>query len=608
MEQLDYSLTLFPHNRSSMTVPLFEDSGAPLTIEDIAESTSTIFSDLTYTAQLTGLESNLINRLEVFINGKSVDCVVRDGGISFPAKNGKGHFRIFLDCYGFVEISLVLELKTEEILQLRTGYIAVLVHKGALNDSVQAMVDHVYTHQEDLLLTGEAKSRNPSNVKEDGRKSLESQIVLAEKIAPIYESSYGYFKANARFKMCSRERVDSLEKLQQVAPATLRHIAQHPEQLRQTIGTAGIRIGKRNYQPQKTLVTQNEYSTDIYENQIIVSFLKQMGSNTQELSNKIQQILDSFPIKDEYQDEYVYSSFFIFSNTRKTLANFLVAVNKLTVRFKHLWHSYQCTLGTEEVFLKQAPKPTAIFLSIPHYNRIFVQIHQWFNYGIYDFEREKFMLSFIKISLLYESYILTKLIQYFKCQELEFSGGRQCHYPTGRRWKYENTKCNNTFVFSGNQQTMTIYYQPVIFDTDKSTVNQIGLYRNNTASLGSDDDGDRRGHYYVPDFLIKITRGGTNKYILCDAKFSTTNNTLNRYFPDLAYKYLLSISPITQNDVVSGLCIINGRELDGCRIRTAYDKQLEGRVIAPFAEILSLAEGIENEKHFPSLRKLFQLV
>jgi hypothetical protein len=608
LEQLDYSLVLLPHSRPAMIVPLFADVGEPLTIDDVSESTNAIFSDLTYTAQVIGLEADSIDQIQFYVNGDPVDCVIRSGNIYFPIKNGMGQQRIFLDCYGFVDISIVISLKTGEEIHLHTGYIAVLVHKGALNDSVRAMVEYVYTHQEELLLNGEARAKDYADLRDGGRKSLESQIMLANEIASVYESSYGYFKANCRFKMCSHEMVDQFEKLQQVTPGTLQYITQHPEQLRQVIGIAGVRVRNCTYQPNKTLVTQNIYSTDIYENQVIVSFLKQMVLSTKELNSKIDQIIDNFPADSESKDEYIYSSYFIFAHTKKILEEDKRVITKLTDRFQQLWTIYQHTLQTTGVILNCPPKPTAVFLSVPQYNRIFVRIHQWFTFGIYNFSQEKFMLSLIKISLLYETYLLTKFIQYFKGQGLKLTEAKPCHYPTHERWKYQNTQCNNTFIFSDSQQIITLYYQPVIFDSDKSSVNQIGLYRNNTISFGTDEDVERKGHYYVPDFLIKISRECTSKYILCDAKFSTTGNALSRYFPNLAYKYLFSVSPVAENDVISGLCVINGRELSGCRITTAYDKQLEGQHITPFAEVLSLAEGIENEKHFENIRKLLQLI
>ena len=85
------------------------------------------------------------------------------------------------------------------------------------------------------------------------------------------------------------------------------------------------------------------------------------------------------------------------------------------------------------------PRPTAIFMSVPQHNRIYVRIHRWFRFGIYDFSKENFMLLFIKISSLYESYLLTKMLCYFRDRGYSLGVSKHCVYPVSKRWKYRNT-------------------------------------------------------------------------------------------------------------------------------------------------------------------------
>lgn len=76
------------------------------------------------------------------------------------------------------------------------------------------MARFVYNNQEWLLLNGELKPKKPSGLKENGYRSLATQILLAEEIAAIYESSYGYFKANSRFKLEKMSVIERLERIQ----------------------------------------------------------------------------------------------------------------------------------------------------------------------------------------------------------------------------------------------------------------------------------------------------------------------------------------------------------------------------------------------------------
>ena len=82
-------------------------------------------------------------------------------------------------------------------------------------------------------------------------------------------------------------------------------------------------------------------------------------------------------------------------------------------KFTQLWGMYRNALKIPVEQLTSKPRPTGIFMVVPQYNKIFVRIHQWFSFGIYDFAKENYMLSFIKISSLYESYLLAKMVAYF---------------------------------------------------------------------------------------------------------------------------------------------------------------------------------------------------
>ena len=151
-------------------------------------------------------------------------------------------------------------------------------------------------------------------------------------------------------------------------------------------------------------------------------------------------------------------------------------LEKLSEKFTYLWGMYSDILRIPLDQHIVPPRPTAIFLSVPQYNRIFVRIHQWFSFGIYNFSKEHFMLSFIKISALYESYLLAKFLCYFRDRGYSLESSRRCVYPVSKRWKYKNTSVRNTFVLKNSQKRITLYYQPVIFDTDQRSVNGIGLY------------------------------------------------------------------------------------------------------------------------------------
>lgn len=603
------SLTLQPYGKPPFSVGLSENDGRKSGIEQIITKSPDVcvFSDLSYEFTLSCEETIAIQEVNVYINDVYEPSVYNNGRIMFPGGSLSDR-RIFIDCYGFVEISLIVSDADGNEYQYTTEYLPVLVRRGELNNAVKAMVNYVYSNQELLLLNGEPKAKSPANLKESGYQNLSTQIILAEEIAAVYESSFGYFKANSRFMLDKISKVDRFEHLQYVTPATVQFIATHPEELRRISSYSGICIGNSVYQPEKTLSMHNERSYDIYENQVVLGFIRKMIDSIDELHEHCSSLLKQIPGNENYGDEYIYSSFFMFTETKRMLENGLARLTNLRTKFAHLWTMYSGALKIKPEIMISEPRPSHIFLSVPQYNHIFVQIHKWFQFGIYDFTKENFMLSFIKISSLYEGYLLVKMIAYLESRGYVLENTRKCVYPTRRNWKYKNTNCVNTFFFKNDRHKLTLYYQPVIYDIDESGINGIGLIRNNSIPVlnGDSDDNRLSGHYYSPDYLIKMEDDSSARYLILDAKFSDLACVRRHHVRDLAFKYLFSISPVRPTDTVVGLCVVYGKCKTSNQIQSAYDKQLQNQQITPITELLPLIESVTNDDHYSNLDVLMR--
>lgn len=605
------ALTLHPYGKQPFSVGLSENDSRNGSIEQLLTNATDIcvFSDLSYEFTLSYRETSSVRDIDVYINDVHEPSVYNNGRILFPNKSTSDR-RIFMDCYGFVEITLVIHDTDDTEHQYSTEYIPVLVRRGELNNAVKAMASYVYSKQESLLLNGEPRAKNAANLKESGYQNLSAQIILAEEIATVYESSYGYFKANSRFTIEKVSKITRFERLQYVTPATVQFIATHPEELQQINTSSGIRISNRVYQPERTLSLQNERSYDIYENRVVLGFIRKMIDSVNELYANCCSLLQQIPSNEDYSTEYIYSSFFMFTETRKMLENGLVRLKNLHVKFAHLWTMYSSAFRIQPEAMLSEPRPSHIFMSVPQYNRIFVQIHKWFWFGIYDFAKERFMLSFIKISSLYEGYLLAKMISYFQDRGYTLENVKRCAYPTRRGWKYKNTNCSNTFIFKNDHHKLTLYYQPVVYDTDESSVNGIGLIRNNSIPVFTGDNDDNRagGHYYSPDYLIKVENSSTVRYLILDAKFSDFVCVRRHHVKDLAFKYLFSMSPIRSTESIAGLCLVYGKCDASEQMQSAYDKRLPGQQIMPATELLPLIEGVANEGHYSKLDTLMRIV
>lgn len=605
-----FSLTLIPYRKQAFTVPLRDRDNEQATAErilDQSQGMNCIFSDLSYEFELVGNRVEEVREVKVFVNDVYEPCEMSGSTISFPASWGQER-RIFLDCYGFVDITLDIVLRDETEVSLQTDYMPVLVKKGELNDAVKEMVSYVYSHQEPLLLNGEPKPKDIAALQDKGVHSLNAQLIMLEDIANIYESSYGYFKANARFHIDKVPVVDRLEKLQYVTPTTVQYIVSHPEQLSQVSSNSGIRMGNRFYHPKKVLAQQNVQSFDTYENRVVLGFLRRIISEIDSIRAHCQELLSRIPSDEQYSEDYIYSSFFMFIETKKKLNDGVARLHLLYSRFTQLLSLYCAALPIPSTALTAKPDSTPIFRSVPQYRRLFVSIYQWFNYGIYGFDKESFILSFIKVSQLYESYLLAKLIDYFITRGYTPKKYMRCSYPVRQTWKYKNTECNNTFEFEDSKGSITLYYQPVIYDNDQRQINGVGLYRNNTITSDIDGESSGRGgqRYYTPDFVLKINNSSGEQYLIMDAKFSDVTRVKRNSVKELAFKYLFSISPIdSASETVSGLSILYGKCSHTEQSYDVYDRKLPGTDIAPAFTLVPLMEGISTNDHFNRLDQLF---
>lgn len=131
------SLTLAPYGKPRMSIAMTNAEIKQSQIDRIIEQTDSkksIYSDLSYEFIIDGVDLSTIEGVYVYVNDCYESCSYNNGVIRFPGRGGSDR-RIFMDCYGFVEITLNIQLNDGSELNLRSEYLPVLVKKGQLNDS-----------------------------------------------------------------------------------------------------------------------------------------------------------------------------------------------------------------------------------------------------------------------------------------------------------------------------------------------------------------------------------------------------------------------------------------------------------------------------------------
>ena len=552
---------------------------------DIPNGKEVVYSDNQYLFLLSG---TVAIPSKVYINDEAYDvelCSLKAGVIQFRLKDCD---RPFLQSFGAIRIEVLLDGK-----QYYSRSIAVLVSNSEINKDVINMIEYIYENCEDYLYEEHKYSSIPSGIKENEIISLEAKIAFLEETLDIYKKSYQYIKTNPYCKLEKTEVVDSFNKLQSVSQRTIQYIANNIDELAVVNYDTGIRYNNQYYQPNRILVEKNSYSYDVYENRVIVGFLKKLVS---EINITIKSLMEKTYLKNRNstKDGYIDSMYQIFSRSIKRINGYIDSFKNLQDKYQQLYYFYTKLFNISVDTVKSLPVFTSVFRSINAYRQIYIVIKKWFSIGNYDLGRDELLLSFISTSKIYEYYCLIKMLCHItRNTDYDLKESKCISYRVNNSY-YEDTKYNNTFIFENGISKITLYFQPVIYDNDRA-FNGLYLFRN--TSTNAKKDNNNKGKTYTPDYIIKFEYDSTVDYIILDAKFSTNENIRLHQLQELVYKYIFSISTLNKNDHKKGLYILCGKKHGNDEESIVHDlAQRIGRSVTPFADILVM-NGMKTDDY-----------
>ena len=542
-----------------------------------------VYSDVEYKITLLTdeTETRVVSWIRLYINDDPLSAFYYGNKIILDNIDRKPFFNSF----GFAKFTLEIHYDNGDKNTLYSDYLSILFREGYLSKKIDAMYNYIFENEHTLLYKNEQTITTSSFEGSDRTDSILAKLTLAEETARFYENNFGYFKSNSRFDVKETHSVEGIEKLQKMTPETLKYIAMHPGELQSISGSTGIRANSRNYYPKKALIPVQSITTDIKENRVIVGFLSTMIDDLKEINIKLSELIMRIPEQESVEGPYIHSASIILKKTEKTLVEKAEKSKELIAKFESLRNLYQAVLKVKKIEVTNPPKPTAIFLSVPNYNMIFSSICKWFNYGEYDTSEERFMLSFVNLSSLYELFALCRILNDLHNMGYVLDRSSKHTYSVEKGALFRNSDCVNTFVFNKDDEILTLFYQPVVYKGGNRN-NRTGLYRNTSLSYG---EKGYRGDYYSPDFIIKRNKDGRSTYDILDAKFMSKDSA-TRKVSELSYKYLFALSENDELDKIQGLYILYGRPDDKDRAESIYDYDLMEKKSVPRAMMIPVAD------------------
>ncbi len=588
-------------------IRLLEQNGQVLTLPVTAQQQPYGAERILAATGHLGVRENQHYDLELPQVGAATDVTVTLNGKPLNGMYDRRHrqvlfsYPIFAYHMGLVELEITLQQEDGSTATYYTDLLPVLIQPSARQQNLAAMLEFVYDHQAPLL-TGSSLQAG-----ESGFQDFLSQLTLAEEILQVYEENYGYFKANCRHTLETEEVVDWTEKVQTVNSHTLQYLVRHPEYLRKA--PYGVDCGGGHYLPEKLLMTQDKMSRDVYENQVVLSFLQRLCYDLEEERKEISEALDRLQLPGPSADGYLLSSEVLYENAAKLLRGFLDRCSEVEERLQEMFVSYQQILPVTLLDASQLPVPTEPFFRVPQYYRIYLCIHKWYQNATHHFPRERMLLNLYENTFVFEIYCLVKLLDLAQQAGYKLTGSRRQAYSVGQRGFYSAGGYRNVFTLEKDGATLTLYFHPVLTDRDESAQTGIHLYRNSTYAFKALEE----GHYYTPDYLLRWKGEGKENYLVLDAKYSYKKKVLQELMPEMSYKYLLSLSPIAYEEegrpvqvAMKGLEILYGLTNGDQRLESFYNCQLPGSTITPAANAVPCSEEVEPENQRQNMAELLR--
>ena len=438
-------------------------------------------------------------------------------------------------------------------LRLTSEPIEILLRPGLSANNLRGMAEYVRANTARLFGGDDSAILRLSGLGE--------RLKILKDIAELYDRQYPYFRENARYQLRARRKVDAIERIRTLASGAAGWLMSHAHELERVRAGTGLRAKGKTWLPRHAPTVAAEQDRDIPENRAVAGFpltLKRAVSD-------ILALLDAEHSKPEHNGELIRSTDFLPSATPAEKA----ALKNAESVFMRLSSVYRDALCRDPVPLTALPPPSAHFLATAQYRLMYEAMKRWFDLPPLSIEEIRRELNALTGARLFEYYTLVRLLDGVSEAGFELNhSGR--HLYSGATSLYEKTAgapIDNTYVFTRDEETLTLWYQPLIGNRNSVGENGLMLYRATSLSFKAQGnepvDTLRTGSvgYYTPDYVFALTKAGKTVWAVGDAKYSTAQKVRRSNVASLAFKYLVSLRTASADDIYAGVWLWCGYAL-----------------------------------------------
>jgi hypothetical protein len=450
--------------------------------------------------------------------------------------------QIFYNYFGESEITLAFKDTTNTV-----DFIKVDIRARKANaELAQTMINFISEHMEDALMLCFSKSHTKGSFESDSEDSGNKLALLNEIVNFIVKKQSLFIQDH---KYIWEQEMGLSDQGQPTGPDSVHFLLTHLDHLTPSnIEKANVLINNRAYVTKQVPQEQIVKNADVFENRVIYSFL---FSGLQYLHTLKTNIISSMETPEDSalkvtdkSSEFVSFDHVLKLYKKEILLHHIKEINILQNQIKNIINLYDKYIKVK-LISHLRPKFTPFVSSRPHYRKTFEMIHLWHAANAPDLSNNNFIMGLRSLTTIYEFFCLLALnkvinnvfdyqlidTQYIRYDENTSYQGKITERPTN--------VINNLFVYSDGSTTLSIKYEPHIYQ-----------YREGISLPGDliNTSNKRRhtkygSHYYCPDFVLNFINPSWSNplVIVLDSKYQNLDNVLKYSLPETEQKYLRDI-------------------------------------------------------------------
>lgn len=433
---------------------------------------------------------------------------------------------VFGNCFDLTYISVWISEGDGKEEYFYTDFLRIATTKQT-TIQVEQMLDEIEKNIPDFLEACFSRNQKNSGLKNNRIRSIWNTLKLVDEIIKVYEENYFSFFNHKKSFAEPVASVEDVRSMRVVNQESLRWIARNPDNLVKTDKKTGINFNGQNYMPLKIKTYISQYSYNVYENRVILGFLKyiidylenQITGFTKEIieiENVPESIVEQLPNTHALTGKCIYVYYKSVVNRFSEKKDFL----------KEIYYRYEKILKCLPEDIYGLPKLTNTFKQIYHYRICYECMAKWFKTGDYTFDHLNYLFKLKTLSRIFEYYCLIKIQNAISLCGYVLRESDRIIYDA----EDDSENINNQYIFEGNGYEIILLYEPSVW-TDKSNI------CTNLYSTGYNFIKNRWNDRWTPDFVLKISSNYKDYYYILDAKYSNFYNVKRRYIPTLILKY-----------------------------------------------------------------------